>query len=560
MAKNRENQVNEFSEFEDVSKSKNKDENTGNKNNKDNEDNKDSGNTADTTSSFRSTSFITHSARISPSLSSLSSVPSSAPSSSSLSSLSSQAFSMPSSSSVSSSSVSSLPLATPALSSANEKKITNNRRIEPLFQGKTLYEKQIAQVIYSALQSVRDPEIGRSVTDLNMITYISVERIFPEKLDCNIGDSKSDVDDSASKNNVENAISPSMIRLMKPGQVPYYVSVRLELTIKGCPLSEYILQAITAVLEKTSFLFPPYRYPLFIISKINVATMTSEKLSGLVEELKAARRHNPFSSAQCRTKIFTVVSGKGGVGKSSIAANLAAVCAARGLSTALIDADIYGFSLPSIFGIHSQPTNLDGMLIPISAWGVKLISIGMFAGTDQAILWRGPRLQRSLQQFLSDVWWADPDVLIVDLPPGTGDMAISAAQFLPSSHMIVVTTPQQSASDVAVRAGLAALRLPGTVCGVIENMSWFSYRGEKLPIFGTGGGKRVSDRLSQSLGYPVPLVAQIPLIEKIREDGEEGRPAVLDKSGHLAKNEIASIFDDIVTRIVETKLENDTNA
>lgn len=427
-------------------------------------------------------------------------------------------------------------------SSANVKKTSTFAHIELEFQGNTLHEKQIAQVIYSALQSVRDPEIGRSITDLNMITQISVERVSPQKLDRNMSDVR---------NGAEDAISPAMIRLMKPEQVPYYVSVRLELTIKGCPLSEYILQSITAVLEKTSFLFPPYRYPIFIISKITVATMTSEKLSGLVEELKAARRHNPFNSARCRTKIFTVVSGKGGVGKSSIAANLAAVCAARGLSTALIDADIYGFSLPSIFGIHSQPTNLDGMLIPISAWGVKLISIGMFAGTDQAILWRGPRLQRSLQQFLSDVWWADPDVLIVDLPPGTGDMAISAAQFLPSSHMIVVTTPQQSASDVAVRAGLAALRLPGKVCGVIENMSWFDYHGEKLAIFGTGGGKRVSDRLSQSLGYPVPLLGHIPLIEKIREDGEEGRPAVLNKSGHLAKNEITTIFGNIVERIMK---------
>ena len=241
-------------------------------------------------------------------------------------------------------------------------------------------------------------------------------------------------------------------------------------------------------------------------------------------------------------KVFVVASGKGGVGKSSVTANLAATFAALGYDTAAIDADIYGFSLPRLFGADTQPTNLNGMLMPVTSWGVKLISIGMFAGADRAILWRGPRLQRSLEQFLSDVWWGEPDVLLLDLAPGTGDMAISVAQALPNAELVVVTTPQPSASDVAVRSGLVALQVPMTVRGVVENMSFYEHRGERLEIFGAGGGERVSERLSSALGYDVPLMARLPLDPEFRETGEGGRPAVLNEDGSLRDDGLGREF------------------
>ena len=230
---------------------------------------------------------------------------------------------------------------------------------------------------------------------------------------------------------------------------------------------------------------------------------------------------------------------------------MAATFASLGYKTAAIDADVYGFSLPRMFGVTTQPTNLNGMLMPVEAWGVKLISIGMFAGTDRAILWRGPRLQRSLEQFLCDVWWADPDVLLLDLAPGTGDMALAVAQSLPNVELVVVTTPQPSASDVAVRAGLMALQIPVNVRGVVENMSWFDNNGARLEIFGSGGGKRVSDQLCKALGKSVPLLAQIPLDTSIREIGESGRPAVLTKDGKLANTQLANTFVSLAKSLID---------
>ena len=278
--------------------------------------------------------------------------------------------------------------------------------------------------------------------------------------------------------------------------------------------------------------------------------MDDDKLAELVNRLKAERRQNPFTKPDSKTRIFAIASGKGGVGKSSVTANLAATFAALGYDTAAIDADIYGFSLPGLFGVHSQPTNLNGMLMPVTAWGVKLISIGMFAGADRAILWRGPRLQRSLEQFLSDVWWGEPDVLLLDLAPGTGDMAISVAQTLPNAELVVVTTPQPSASDVAVRSGLVALQVPMKVRGVVENMSWFDYKGERLEIFGNGGGERVSDQLTRALGYDVPLMGRLPLVPEIRETGESGRPSVLNRDGSLRTDGLGRIFKSVAERLM----------
>ena len=206
-------------------------------------------------------------------------------------------------------------------------------------------------------------------------------------------------------------------------------------------------------------------------------------------------------------------------------------------------------------GVTTHPTNLNGMLMPVEVWGTKVMSIGMFAGSDRAILWRGPRLQRSLEQFLSDVWWGEPDVLLIDMAPGTGDMAISVAQALPNAELIVVTTPQPSASDIAVRAGLVALQVPMDVAGVVENMSWYEHKGEKLRLFGEGGGARVaaqlSEQLENKLGHRVPLLAQLPLETDIREVGESGRPAVLNADGSLASTPLAHAFSSMVNSLME---------
>ncbi|MCI1636680.1 MAG: Mrp/NBP35 family ATP-binding protein [Bifidobacterium crudilactis] len=361
--------------------------------------------------------------------------------------------------------------------------------------------QSIEQHLYQRLSKVIDPELGRSITDMGMI--VSIEAV-PR--------AQSDEDSLAA----------------------YDVVVQVELTVKGCPLSETITNQIKGAVAS----YPDAR----LTPHIEVSSMSEEKLSHLVEGLKEARRTNPFSKKGVKTRIFAIASGKGGVGKSSVTANLAAAFAALGYDTAAIDADIYGFSLPGIFGVHTQPTNLNGMLMPVTAWGVKLMSIGMFTGADRAILWRGPRLQRSLEQFLSDVWWGEPDVLLLDLAPGTGDMAISVAQTLPNAELVVVTTPQPSASDVAVRAGLVALQVPMKLRGVVENMSWFDHDGEHLHIFGEGGGERVSERLSEALHYEVPLLAQLPLETDMRTTAESGRPVVLNDEGALDSSELARSF------------------
>lgn len=379
--------------------------------------------------------------------------------------------------------------------------MTNQNRIE-----------RIATMVRDRLSHVIDPELGRSITDLGMIAGIDVHEV---------GDNR------------------------------YDVNIDVELTVPGCPLSEQISQQI----EDAVHSYPDAELNAHLV----VGAMDEEKLKSLVNGLKAARRENPFNKPDTKTRVFAIASGKGGVGKSSISANLAATFAALGYDTAAIDADIYGFSLPRLFGTHSQPTNLNGMLMPVTAWGVKLMSIGMFAGSDRAILWRGPRLQRSLEQFLADVWWGEPDVLILDLAPGTGDMAISVAQALPNAELVVVTTPQPSASDIAVRSGLVALQVPMHVRGVIENMSYFDHAGERLALFGTGGGERVSAQLTRALGYDVPLLAQLPLDPEVRETGEGGRPAVLNADGSLRDDAFGRTFADLARTLMRRDQAAATN-
>lgn len=369
-------------------------------------------------------------------------------------------------------------------------------------------EERIAREIYARLTGVIDPELGESITDLGMVTGVEVDQ-------------------------------------MEAGH--FTVHLHIELTVPHCPLSDVIREKI----EQAVASYPDVSLTL----DLDVSSMSEEKLNNLVTQLKQARRENPFHKKGIKTRIFAVASGKGGVGKSSVTANLAAAFAAAGYDTAVIDADIYGFSMPRLMGVTTQPTNLNGMLMPVEAWGTKVMSIGMFAGSDRAILWRGPRLQRSLEQFLSDVWWGEPDVLLIDMAPGTGDMAISVAQALPNAELIVVTTPQPSASDIAVRAGLVALQVPMDVAGVVENMSWYEHKGEKLRLFGEGGGARVaaqlSEQLENKLGHRVPLLAQLPLETDIREVGESGRPAVLNADGSLASTPLAHAFSSMVNSLME---------
>ena len=397
---------------------------------------------------------------------------------------------------------------------------------------------QIATKVYDLLGSVIDPELGRSVTELNMVTGVSV--------------SEAQCDTSSCKNlqpDYDNTYETNHETDYEPNYKPTYnVDINLELTVPNCPLAEVITERVKEAVSK---------YPkIKLIPHITTAAMSEDKLAKLVSDLKAERKENPFNKSGNHTRVFAIASGKGGVGKSSITANLAATFAALGYDTAAIDADVYGFSLPRMFGVNSQPTNLNGMLMPVVAWGVKLISIGMFAGTDRAILWRGPRLQRSLEQFLSDVWWGNPDILLLDLAPGTGDMALAVAQSLPNVEIIVVTTPQPSASDVAVRAGLMALQIPVSVTGVVENMSWFENNGERLEIFGSGGGKRVSEQLCKALDKNIPLLAQIPLDTSIRELCESGRPAVLTEKGELADTELANTFVKLANSLMKDSTSN----
>ena len=438
----------------------------------------------------------------------------------------------------------------------------------------------IEHAIMERLDHVIDPELGRSVTQLGMIANVTVIPTSggasqnatggisspmltggtPRTGDAtrNDSDAAASNDDAADRDATRNdfddatgsdagdATGSDAGDGRDGARRAYDVVVDVELTVPGCPLSEQI----AAQIEQAVTSYPYAR----LTPHINVGTMADEKLHALVNDLKAARRENPFNKLGIKTRVFAIASGKGGVGKSSISANLAATFAALGYDTAAIDADIYGFSLPRLFGVHSQPTNLNGMLMPVTSWGVKLMSIGMFAGSDRAILWRGPRLQRSLEQFLADVWWGDPDVLILDLAPGTGDMAISVAQALPNAELVVVTTPQPSASDIAVRSGLVALQVPMHVRGVVENMSYFEHGGERLEIFGAGGGARVGKQLSRALGHDVPLLSKLPLDPRIREIGEtEGRPAVLNEDGTLRDDD----FGDTFVRLARTLIDAD---
>jgi ATP-binding protein involved in chromosome partitioning len=257
----------------------------------------------------------------------------------------------------------------------------------------------------------------------------------------------------------------------------------------------------------------------------------------------------PFAQPGSRTRVYAVASGKGGVGKSSVTVNLAAALAARGLSVGVVDADIYGHSVPRMLGTGERPTQVEDMIMPPQAHGVKVISIGMFTAGNAAVVWRGPMLHRALQQFLADVFWGDLDVLLLDLPPGTGDVAISLAQLLPSAEIIVVTTPQAAAAEVAERAGAIALQTHQRVVGVVENMSWLELPdGQRMEIFGSGGGAMVASSLSQLFGTTVPVLGQVPLDTQVREAGDAGDPIVLSAPETPAAVALQAIADRLAVR------------
>jgi ATP-binding protein involved in chromosome partitioning len=331
--------------------------------------------------------------------------------------------------------------------------------------------------VQAALATVNDPEIRRPITDLDMVKSVDI--------------------------------------------IGALVAVTISLTVAGCPMKDKLTTDVTAAVTTV---------PGVERVTVTLDVMTDDQRAALKEKLRGpqANREVPFSKPGSLTRIYAVASGKGGVGKSSVTVNLAAAMAADGLSVGVLDADVYGFSVPRMLGVTQAPTRVDDMILPPVAHDVKVISIGMFVPGNQPVVWRGPMLHRALEQFLTDVFWGDLDVLLLDLPPGTGDIAISTAQLLPNAEILVVTTPQQAAAEVAERAGSIALQTKQQVVGVVENMSWLEQAdGTRLELFGAGGGAMVAESLGRSIGSPVSLLGQIPLDVALREGGDNGLPLVL---------------------------------
>ncbi len=354
--------------------------------------------------------------------------------------------------------------------------------------------------ITAALSTVQDPEIHRPITELDMVRSVDI------------------APDGA-------------------------VSVTVLLTVSGCPLKDKIIRDVTAAVSAVDGVTGV---------RVDLDVMSDEQRQALQTKLRGGQavREIPFAQPGSLTRVYAVASGKGGVGKSSVTANLAATMAAGGLKVGVVDADIYGFSIPRMLGVDGRPTQVESMIMPPTAHGVKVISIGMFVQGNQPVVWRGPMLHRALQQFLSDVYWGDLDVLLCDLPPGTGDIAISIAQLVPSSEIVVVTTPQLAAREVAERAGSIALQTRQRIAGVVENMSGLAcpHCGEHVDVFGSGGGATVAEALTKLTGAPVPVLGQVPIDVRLREGGDTGRPLVLDEPDAPASKELRRIAEQLSTR------------
>ena len=338
------------------------------------------------------------------------------------------------------------------------------------------------ETVTEALRPVEDPELHRSIVDLGMVRRIDID--LPR------------------------------------------VTVAVDLTIAGCPLRAEIDRRVKAAVDALDGVGE---------TVVEFGVMSDEQREALRRSLHgdpaatagsaghthghAEGREIPFASPDNRTRVILVASGKGGVGKSSVTTNLAVALAARGRSVSVVDADVWGFSIPRMLGVDRDPVIIDEMIVPPEVHGVRCISMGFFVEESQPVIWRGPMLHKALEQFLTDVFWDDPDFLLVDLPPGTGDIALSLAQFLPRAELLVVTTPQPAAQKVAQRAAFMAHKVRITVSGVIENMSWFTGDdGTRYELFGAGGGQELADELE------VPLLAQLPLVPELREGSDHGRP------------------------------------
>ena len=367
--------------------------------------------------------------------------------------------------------------------------------------------------IIEALKPVQDPELNRSIVELGMVKNVVVD-----------GDQ---------------------------------VTVEVLLTIAGCPLKAKIendisdallgINNISKVLVNFGVMNDEERAKVReIVHGDPASTAGSQPAHGHAEG-----RVIPFADPSCKTRVLLIASGKGGVGKSSVSANLAISLANRGKSVGIVDADVWGFSIPRMLGIDKPPTVIDDLLIPPCVHGVKAISMGFFAREDQPVIWRGPMLHKALEQFLTDVFWDDLDYLLIDLPPGTGDIALSLAQFLPRSELYVVTTPQPAAQKVAQRAAYMAKNVNLEVKGVIENMSWFTGDDNKrYYIFGHGGGEDLANRLE------VPLLGQIPLVQELREGSDSGKPLAATNPDSEAGKVFAEIVETIDVELAPTRRYN----
>ncbi|MFC5749399.1 Mrp/NBP35 family ATP-binding protein [Actinomadura rugatobispora] len=349
--------------------------------------------------------------------------------------------------------------------------------------------------VTEALATVNDPEIRKPITELDMVKGVDIA----------------------------------------PGGA---VRVGIYLTVAGCPMKDTLTRDVTQAVSRLEGVTSV---------AVDLDVMSEEQRKALQTKLRGGEpaKEIPFAKPGSLTKVYAVASGKGGVGKSSITVNLAAALAAQGRRVGVVDADIYGHSVPRMLGVDAPPTKVQDMIMPPSAHGVKVISVGMFTAGNQPVVWRGPMLHRALQQFLADVYWGDLDILLMDLPPGTGDIAISVAQLLPSAEILVVTTPQQAAAEVAERAGAIAAQTHQQVVGVIENMSYLTcaHCGERQELFGSGGGQTVADALTKTLGTRVPLLGQVPIDARLREGGDNGTPLVLSDPDAEAAKELRTMAD-----------------
>jgi ATP-binding protein involved in chromosome partitioning len=367
--------------------------------------------------------------------------------------------------------------------------------------------------VIEALRPVEDPELHRSIVDLGMVRGVAID-----------------------------------------GAV---VAVRIALTVAGCPLRNEIQNRVSDAVVA-----------LDGIDRVDLdfTVMTDEERSAVREMLigdpastagsnpthgHSEGRTIPFADPMSRTRVLLIASGKGGVGKSSVSANLAIALAQRGKKVAIVDADVWGFSIPRMLGVEHTPVVIDDMLVPPQTHGVSCISMGFFVEEDQPVMWRGPMLHKALEQFLTDVFWDEPDFLVVDLPPGTGDVALSIAGYLPRAEMYVVTTPQEAAQKVAQRAAYMAKKVQIEVKGIIENMSWFTGDdGTRYELFGEGGGARLATELE------VPLIGQIPLSIALRKGSDSGDPIVAVDPESEAGAAVRSIAEYIDVTLAPTRRAN----